>query len=75
MLMGASHMAKHVLCPFYRKEDYVRIYCEGVDESNSIHLEFASKEHRRNYELKSCCKDYEKCRIAKMLYEKWEGKT
>ena len=69
--MGANHIAKHVLCPFYKKEDLTKIYCEGTDDTNTIQLAFITKEKRRDYEIRVCCKNFEDCLIASMLYEKY----
>ena len=70
--MGKRYVSKEVECPFYHSEDEQKIYCEGVNERSSIHLAFSSKTERREYRRKKCSGEYKKCRIAKMLYRKYE---
>ena len=70
--MGVNRIAKYVLCPFYHKEDNTKICCEGTDNDNVIHLTFVSWKKRMDYETKNCCKDYKSCKIAQMLYKKYE---
>lgn len=68
----SSYMAKNVKCPYYGKEDDVKIHCDGVEEGTFIHLVFASPSMRRNYQLDVCCDDYESCPIAEAHRRKWE---
>lgn len=70
----SSYIAKDVVCPYYKKEDGVKIACEGFDDDSSIHIIFLSAKKRRIYQLRRCCYDYKKCPIAKMNDEKWEAR-
>lgn len=70
----SSYIAKDVRCPFYKKEDGVRICCEGIEESFSVHVVFASSQGRLAYQKKKCCRDYNACPIAAINFKKWEGK-
>ena len=65
-------VSKSVLCPFYSCEEDVKIHCEGVEPRTSIHLVFRSPAEFINYRLKYCDKDFGECRLAKMLYGKYE---
>ena len=63
------------MCPFYKEElDQKReIACEGVTKNSLIHLAFQTKSSADKYKEKHCyCEGYKKCRICKMLYEKYE---
>ena len=70
-----TFMCKHVRCPYYIKDEGVKIRCEGIDEdSTTIHLVFPSAKARKDYQWKKCCRDYGTCLIAKMNDRKWERK-
>lgn len=72
MPMGKRYVSKEAVCPFYHSEDEQKIYCEGVSDKSSIHLAFNSKIERKEYRKAKCSREYKKCRIAKMLYGKYE---
>ena len=61
-------------CPFYNEFSTKRqfIKCEGIRKGTAINLNFANKAELLIYFTSSCCRDYENCRIAKMLYAKYE---
>lgn len=62
------------LCPYYKQEKEVVIYCEGIDKSNNIHLAFSNgaKNKKENYKQAHCASpDWSKCPIAKMLNSKY----
>lgn len=65
-------MSKYALCPFYRKEDHQKIYCEGVDEGTAIHLVFDSLNGLREYKKQYCCAGYCRCLLAKTLFAKYD---
>ena len=67
-------MAKDVRCPFYKKDDGVKICCEGIDDKTSVHIVFPSSKDRRSYQLLKCCQNYNTCLVAAMNNKKWEGK-
>lgn len=68
----SSYIAKYVLCPYYRKEDGVKICCEGIDDDGTIHVVFASLQKRKDYQTEKCCKNFSRCIVAAMLDRKWE---
>lgn len=70
--MSKRYVSKEVDCPFYRSEDGQKIYCEGVCDGNAIHLAFASPGLKKEYRKHFCCNEFGECRIADMLYTKWE---
>lgn len=68
--MGRHFVSYEALCPFYRAEDKNIIYCEGVEETSSIHNAFpgSAAKYKRRY----CCDDWKSCRIANMLWSKYD---
>lgn len=53
-----------------RAEDRKVIYCEGVEQGSSLHNAFAGS--AAPYKERYCCARWEDCRIAKMLWNKYE---
>ena len=70
----SSYISKRVLCPFYKDAPQGRqiVMCEGVEKQTSIHLAFGHKKQQFEYMEEYCCKDYDTCRIADMLYKKYD---
>ena len=64
---------KEVICPFYRKEDDHKIYCEGVEDSTSLHLAFGDKSRKIEYRKKHCSCFKESCLIRRMLNQKYDN--
>ena len=46
------------------------IYCEGVEQGSSLHNAFAGS--AAPYKERYCCAQWEECRIARMLWSKYE---
>lgn len=62
----------YVVCPFYKKEEPVTVRCEGPTKDTRLVLQFTNKTKRLQYQEKYCKTDmYIKCRICKMLEEKY----
>lgn len=62
----------YVMCPFYKKEETTNVRCEGPIEDTRLVLQFANKAKRLRYQEKYCkTENYKKCRIRKMLEEKY----
>ena len=70
----SSFISGRVLCPFYKDcpRGKQSIICEGVESNSTIHLAFGNKVHLSLYMDKYCCNDYESCRVAEMLFKKYE---
>ncbi len=65
--------SKYAVCPFYKSEDDLKIYCEGVEDGTFIHLSFStSTKLKKRYRCKFCEGQYSDCRIAKMLLAKYD---
>ena len=70
----SSFISKRVLCPFYKDcpQGKQKVICEGVENNTSIHLAFGQKKKQYEYLEEYCCDDYRSCRIAQMLYKKYD---
>ena len=64
-------VSDNVRCPFYKCEERQAIYCEGVEEGTALHLGFSIPARLNDYKTRFCENDYPKCRIARMLDEKY----
>ena len=70
-----GYLDKYIKCPFYKRTEAVKIHCEGVEDSLSIHIVFPSPDVRKDYQHSYCCTDkYRRCLVAQMNEKKWEGK-
>ena len=59
-------------CPFYHKEDRYKVFCEGVDGTSSINLNFPTSKAFRAYTAEHCDRNYCKCLVYNMLYNKYK---
>lgn len=59
-------------CPFYRKEDRYKVFCEGVDGTSSINLNFPHTKEFEAYKEEHCYNNYCNCLIYNMLYDKYK---
>lgn len=67
------YVSKSAQCPYYRKEDGLKVFCEGVEDGTAIQLSFDSGRHRRDYKDAFCCNGkWRDCRVAQMLGKKYE---
>lgn len=70
-----KYVSAYVLCPFYRFEDreyHQVMVCEGVSDTTTIHLTFASPSAMMAHKEAYCCGNYRECRIARMLFDKYK---
>jgi hypothetical protein len=69
----ASYEAKYVVCPFYIRSDQNKIYCEGVNENNTLNLVYEDSNKKRDYSLRYCrnADNYKNCLICQMLNRKY----
>lgn len=63
----SSYIAKDVRCPYYKREEGVKISCEGVEDNTIIQLVHRSNKGRLEYQRFFCCEHYNTCPIAIML--------
>lgn len=70
--------AKYVQCPFFVDTRGEEIICEGLKDDMRTHHTFVHhnenerRKMRNDYVEEFCCKRYKDCRLAKMLYQKYE---
>lgn len=65
-------VATDVICPFYHAEDRQKLYCEGVADNCSLHIAFFSPSAKKRYRTNRCTTwDWSRCRVARMLNERW----
>ena len=65
-----------VKCPYYRGESQCVLFCEGVVEKDCcIHVAFATKTQRKEYEKQFCQGCWWKCMIADAHNRKWGYKV
>jgi hypothetical protein len=71
----ANFQDKFVKCPFYlnKQSNQNVIRCEGVIEGTSLSLSFQGS--KKWYVKSLCCKNYEHCRIYRMLLQKYNKKA
>ena len=59
-------------CPFYHKEDRYKVFCEGVEGTSSINLNFPTSKAFREYTAEHCDRNYSKCLVYTMLCSKYK---
>ena len=57
-------------CPFYKGEQGIYIFCEGIAPDVSLRLAFGNG--AKAYREACCCKDWRSCIVAQMLERKYE---
>lgn len=67
-----SKVSIYVKCPYYRREEKQKIFCEGVQEGTSIHLAFDSPANLKRYMECYCKKEFNQCILAQMQNRKWD---
>lgn len=71
--MARNKVSISAYCPFYKSDDHQVIRCEGVVEGCTIHLAFADYRDFATYRDAYCkTRQCTECRVARMLYQKWE---
>lgn len=66
--MPRYYESSAALCPFYKGEGTTKVICEGAEEG-----EWMIRNWKRNaaeYKQKYCRASWQKCPVAKMLYER-----
>lgn len=77
ILQGADRESKDAVCPFYAKESYTRIVCEGFAEGSSTTQWFESYKKKNAFQSVHCnsITGYKKCpyyRMLAIMYERGE---
>lgn len=67
-----SKVSVYVKCPYYRREEKQKIFCEGVKDGTSIHLAFDSGAKLKEYEKRFCKGCWGECILAQMQNRRYE---
>lgn len=70
--MATQYNDVQVVCPFFIAQQDRIIKCEGVNDNNTIVLKFKDTASLNEYKEQFCDSCYQKCRVCKMLGEKYE---
>jgi hypothetical protein len=65
----AKMESTYVKCPFYQWEEGIKLSCAYDESEDWFHRGFASKQKRLEYERRFCKRNWERCPLAKALYE------
>ena len=70
----SSYISGRIICPFFKdtRNNNQSIVCEGVKQNTALHLTFSNKSRQKEYIEEFCCNNYKHCRIANMLFKKYE---
>ena len=56
-----------VRCPYYRRDGYRAVHCEGVEDGCGLRLRFRDRAGLEKYKFKCCRADWPRCPVAGML--------
>ena len=74
--MSTSWRSADVKCPFYKSDDGKQnIFCEGLIPNSSVVVRYRRKEDYLRQIDSVCCRNYESCRVNRMLMGKYEEQT
>ncbi len=70
--MPSKDYSKHwvdtkVICPYYKRETAQSVRCEGMSDGNLLHINFCSKENKKDHKKSYCCSHrYTNCPLARI---------
>ena len=64
----------NALCPYFNASDKQEVTCEGVTDGCRTILKFNSQKKRDRYREIFCNANYKRCKVYKMLEEKYAEK-
>ena len=67
--MGKRYIDSGVLCPYYCSEEPSKIYCEGIEAGNWVHLAWMDGKKKKEYKHDVCRGAWEQCPLARMHEE------
>ena len=71
--MGSRYKEdEHAICPFYRKESYTEIKCEGLIGTHTTNT-FANRKEKEHFKSDFCSGFYWNCKMYRILFEKYGG--
>lgn len=68
--MARHYESTEARCPFYRGEDTMTIWCEGIRDGCTLQLAFGRD--ASDYRKAFCRSEWQECRVAQMLWNKHE---
>lgn len=68
------YVSKEVVCPFYRQEDGLRLYCEGFDPCCSLQVSFSGRDVMRSHKHRHCnsFRGYPECPLYPAINGQYE---
>lgn len=71
----SEFISKLALCPFYRgvRTNNPMVVCEGIRDGTLLHITFRNKNEMIEYAKENCCDNYRNCKLAEILFTKYEG--
>lgn len=68
------YCSKEVVCPFYHKEEAMKLLCEGFCKSCSLQVSFTNKEQLLAHKARYCntFKGYPECPIYPVINKQYE---
>lgn len=70
--MPMGKVDKNVNCPYYLKDEGIRLSCEGVKGATATNLVFPTKKLMMEYRRAHCIRCWKECPIAQALNKVWE---
>lgn len=64
--------SKFVKCPFFHAQDPIKIFCEGIEAGNTIHLAFRTCDDRRRYMKRFCNCNFKTCKLYNIIDSKYD---
>ena len=66
-----------VVCPFYHRDDGLKVRCEGFCNTVTIQLSFKSKEQKQVHKHRHCMdfKGYPKCPLYPVINKQYESEA
>lgn len=76
MYQSKNWMEAYTKCPFYICEYKRSITCEGFEDGMESNMnKFKTEEEKSNFVKQYCCSmNYEKCKLCRMIMEKYKEK-
>ena len=69
-----GYVSKEVVCPFYHKEEGVKLLCEGFCKACSLQTSFTNREQLISHKARHCnsFKGYPKCPLYPIINKQYE---
>lgn len=64
--MGKRYIDSGIRCPYYCSEEPSKIYCEGIEEENWLHVAWGDAKRKKKYKQERCRGNWWDCPVAKI---------